>query len=722
MKMSLWIVVMLCVTTLKAQMSVSSFDQHSLEILRKNSSDLQVVKHEIQALPIYTIHGRAYLSVMGKTHERADWNTLEALGVMKGAQVGAIATAKIPLEVIDDVDMSRVFSHMEIPSKVAPHLDRVRFDVGADSVYFGAGLPEGFDGENVLIGITDWGFDYTHPMFYDTLLQQTRVVAAWDQFKNAGPHPTGYTYGTVYDSVGELVAAGSDTANIYSFHTHGNHVAGIAGGGGAGVQYRGMAPGAGFLFTTFLIDAAAVIDGFRWMQEVAQQQGKRLVINMSWGLTYMGTLDGTSMLSEVINQMSEEGVVFVSSAGNNGDNDHHIKRTYNNSEMNTRINFDTFTPQPNNWGQSITMWGEPNATFWSRLQVYNGVNVLQATTPQYFTDNMPAYLDSMLIVGTDTVFFNVATDAAYMSNQRPHMRLRVRNTNSALRIVLNSGAPQGTVHYWNVVELLTGVGNWGMPFTSFGTGGVNGNSEYSIAEPTCASSCISVAAYSARYPNNFGNLTGGGIASFTSYGPLINESMKPDIAAPGVNVTSSISSFTDYSYSVADYVFFQDTQYDFARMSGTSMSSPCVAGIVALMLDANPFLTPAQVKEILMTTARTDTYTGAISALGDVRWGMGKVDAHAAVVLALATEGLNTQVITLDEIQVYPNPASDVVFVRTPSGSQIRSVELYSMNGQRFTSSVAMGRIDVSALAPGLYILQLQIDGKLWQSRLSIMR
>ena len=140
------------------------------------------------------------------------------------------------------------------------------------------------------------------------------------------------------------------------------------------------------------------------------------------------------------------------------------------------------------------------------------------------------------------------------------------------------------------------------------------------------------------------------------------------------------------------------------------------------MLDANPFLTPAQVKEILMTTARTDTYTGAISAPGDVRWGMGKVDAHAAVVLALGTEGLNTQLITTDEIQVYPNPANDVVFVRTPSGSQIHSVELYSMNGQRFTSSVAMGRIDVSALAPGLYILQLNVDGKLWQSRLSIMR
>ncbi|MFN5622202.1 MAG: S8 family peptidase [Flavobacteriales bacterium] len=722
MKMLLFVVCLCGLSFAQAQVKMSSLDTHHWNLLRQQAHNSVSMSSELEALPIYSIHGRSYVSVIGKTHSQSNWQTLLDLGVMQGAQVGTIATAKIPVDVIDLVDLSTVFTQLEIPSKVAPHLDRVRYDVGADDVYFGTGLPEGFDGENVLIGITDWGFDYTHPMFYDTLLQQSRVVAAWDQFKNSGPHPVNYNYGTVYDSVEELMAAGSDTANIYSFHTHGNHVAGIAGGGGAGIQYRGMAPAAGFLFTTFLIDAGAVIDGFRWMQEVAQQQGKRLVINMSWGLTYMGTLDGTSMLSEVINQMSEEGVVFVSSAGNNGDNDHHIKRTFNNSEMNTRINFDTFTPQPNNWGQSITMWGEPNATFWSRLQVYNSLNVLQATTPQYYTDNMPLYLDSMLIVGADTVYFNVATDASFMSNQRPHMRLRVRNTNSALRIVLNSGAAQGTVHYWNVVELMNGVGNWGMPFTSFGTGGVNGDSEYSIAEPTCAASCISVAAYAARYLNNFGNLTGGGIASFTSYGPLINEVMKPDIAAPGVNVTSSISSFTDYSYSVADYVFFQDIQYDFARMSGTSMSSPCVAGIVALMLDANPFLTPAQVKEIIKITARTDSYTDAIAAPGDVRWGMGKIDARAAVSMSLATEGLNTQEMRTSDVRVYPNPATDAITVRVPSGSSIRSLELLGMNGQRCTTQFSGGRIDVSALAPGLYILQLDVDGRLSQTRITIVR
>ncbi|MFM9004966.1 MAG: S8 family peptidase, partial [Flavobacteriales bacterium] len=622
---------------------------------------------------------------------------------------------------LSNVQLERVFSYVEIPSKVAPALDRVRYDVGVDSVYFGAGLPEGFDGENVLIGVTDWGFDYTHPMFYDTLLQQSRVVAAWDQFKNSGPHPSGYNYGTVYETPEELMLAGGDTANIYSFGTHGTHVAGITGGGGAGIQYRGMAPAAGFLFTTFLIDAASVVDGFHWMQQVAQAQGKRLVINMSWGLTYMGTLDGTSLLSQVIDQMSDEGVVFVASAGNNGDNDHHIKYTFNNSEFQTRINFDAQTPQPNNWGESVTMWGEPNQTFWSRLQVYNSLNALQAETAQFMTNNMPAYFDSMLVVGSDTVFFNVTTDASFPTNQRPHMRLRVRNQSNSLKIILNSGAESGIVHYWNVIELANGVGNWGLPFTSFGTTVVNGDSQYSIAEPTCASSCISVAAYSARYLSNFGNLLGGGIASFTSYGPLLNETHKPDIAAPGVNVCSSISSFTDYNYSAIDNVSFNGGEYDFARMSGTSMSSPCVAGIVALLLDANPFLTPAQVKEILMATARTDEFTGPISAPGDVRWGMGKVDAYEAVMLALATEGLNITNAASSEIDIYPNPAESVIFIRTSSDIQMKTVRFFGMNGQRFELPVVSGTIDVGSLAAGVYILQIESTGKIVRRRIVIM-
>ena len=85
---------------------------------------------------------------------------------------------------------------IQLAGKIKPFLDKAVKDIGADSVQRGIGLPQGYTGKNVLIGITDWGFDYSSPMFYDTLLQNTRILAAWDQYKTAGPPPTGFSYGT----------------------------------------------------------------------------------------------------------------------------------------------------------------------------------------------------------------------------------------------------------------------------------------------------------------------------------------------------------------------------------------------------------------------------------------------------------------------------------------------------------------------------------------------
>jgi hypothetical protein len=274
------------------------------------------------------------------------------------------------------------------------------------------------------------------------------------------------------------------------------------------------------------------------------------------------------------------------------------------------------------------------------------------------------------------------------------------------------------VHYWNIIELLTGVGNWGLPFTSFGTSGAGGDSFYTIAEPTCASSCVSVGAYSARYLSQFGTLLGGAVASFTSYGPLINEQQKPDIAAPGVNVSSSISSYTDANYNSVDDVTFNGTTYDFARFSGTSMSSPCVAGIVALMLDANPFLSAAQVKNILMETARTDQYTGAILPPGDSRWGMGKVDAYAAVIEALNTSGLSVIDSSSQEDLVYPNPASHTLILS--SSAQSSKAMLYDVNGRVLPVRIEGRLIDVSALESGVYVLRMEGNGELKQARVIV--
>jgi hypothetical protein len=145
-----------------------------------------------------------------------------------------------------------------------------------------------------------------------------------------------------------------------------------------------------------------------------------------------------------------------------------------------------------------------------------------------------------------------------------------------------------------------------------------------------------------------------------------------------------------------------------------------VAGIAALLLDANPLLTVAQVKDILMSTARTDDDTGPINAPGDVRWGMGKVDAYAAVQMALQTEGLSTAVVHSKDLSIYPNPASNEIFVRVPSNEQPSIVSLFSMNGQQFNLPINMGRVDVSTLASGAYMLRAQSSREMYQSRIVV--
>jgi subtilisin family serine protease len=218
---------------------------------------------------------------------------------------------------------------------------------------------------------------------------------------------------------------------------------------------------------------------------------------------------------------------------------------------------------------------------------------------------------------------------------------------------------------------------------------------------------ITVAAYSSSYVNGSGNTVGGAPASFTSIGPLHNETMKPDIAAPGVNVASSISSYTDAAYSAVSTITFNGKNYDFARFSGTSMATPCVAGIVTLMLDANPNLSSQQVKNIIKTTARLDNYTGSIVAPGNTKWGMGKINAYAAVKLALNT-------LSLDEngkpasFLLYPNPASAVLYILNIHDLPVSQVSVISMDGKTIDISLYEDAIDLSGLTNGMYFLKIR--------------
>ena len=166
---------------------------------------------------------------------------------------------------------------MVIAGNAQAWLNRAAIDGRVDSVRNAFNLPEEYTGQGVIIGVTDWGFDYTHPVFYDTSMTRYRVLRAWDQFKTSGPAPEGYDYGTEYIGQEALLAARCDTSNVYDYAYHGTHCAGIAGGAGAGTIYRGVAVDAEFLFVSVGLLDDHVIDAWRWMYDVAQEEGKRLV-------------------------------------------------------------------------------------------------------------------------------------------------------------------------------------------------------------------------------------------------------------------------------------------------------------------------------------------------------------------------------------------------------------------------------------------------------------
>ena len=110
------------------------------------------------------------------------------------------------------------------------------------------------------------------------------------------------------------------------------------------------------------------------------------------------------------------------------------------------------------------------------------------------------------------------------------------------------------------------------------------------------------------------------IASFSSRGPsgCDDLSIKPEVSAPGVSVYSSVPG-GGYSGSY----------------SGTSMAGPHVAGIVALMREADPNLEVDEIKQIIFETARDVGQAG-----NDNVFGAGIVDAFEAV--ALVAQGLGT--------------------------------------------------------------------------------
>jgi serine protease AprX len=111
------------------------------------------------------------------------------------------------------------------------------------------------------------------------------------------------------------------------------------------------------------------------------------------------------------------------------------------------------------------------------------------------------------------------------------------------------------------------------------------------------------------------------VADFSSRGPTKDDLVKPDVLSPGVGIISLRSPKSNLDKHRKD----TRTEEWYTTLSGTSMATPICAGIVAQMLQVNPSLTPGQVKERLMKTAKAYPDLDANSQ------GAGLINALAAV-------------------------------------------------------------------------------------------
>lgn len=665
------------------------------------------------------MHGLPTVGALAQVNNTDALHVLRELGVYVVSNAGSIYTLRIPLEKVELALAVGGIERIKIGSELSLDMVRELNSARVDSVHnnWGELLDQPYFGTGVVIGVIDWGFDYTHPNFYDTTLTNMRLVRAWDQNKNSGPAPILYGFGTEYVGSAELLAAQEDTLYVFGPGSHGTHVAGIAGGSGSGQIAYGVAPDAELIFISLKRDAPSLIDGFNYIKDYAESVGKPWVVNMSFG-SHLGPHDGSSLENIGIDNLHGPGRIFVGSAGNNGNNNFHLERdfTLDTDSLFTVVNFNNTIAE--SFGQTLSMWGSASSSFGVSLRFVNTSNITVYETPFYWSNDEPVVIDTLDVNGNE-IIIRVTAVSAFTTNDKPNIRMEIRNT-SSLKTVLVMHSEDSHVHIWNNVRMNNRYTNWGVNLTNNYPNAVGGNHNYGLGEPAgVGKNVITVASYRAEQWNDAGtSFVFGDISAFSSRGPTVDDRIKPDIASTGQEVLSSINSFDPSNQSGLLFSFeFEGRTYGFKRLSGTSMSGPLVAGIVALMLEANPLLSATGAKEILKMTARLDHLTGTIDPVnGHLQWGWGKANALAAVIAAKDFVGVEEFLWVEQAFALFPNPATSapisIQLTENLQGREDLVLYAYDMSGNVVReirlSGAAAQELDLGILSAGTYLFQLR--------------
>lgn len=520
-------------------------------------------------------------------------------------------------------------------------------------------------GQGVIVAVVDSGIDWRHGDFKDSQ-GKTRILEIWDQ-SGTGTPPSGFNYGSVCarQQIDDGVCAQRDTDG------HGTHVASIAAGNGRSTnpaKFIGVASDAELLIVKSNFSTAQGIDAWTYIINKARAAGKPVVINNSFG-GHGGAHDGTDPQEKAIDQLSGPGVVFAVAAGNEGSNPIHAQGTIGQGQTQT-VTYEF--PETSALNASV-------ATVWYKALDSISVSV---TAPNNQTFGP--------VRKGESAEFNGPDNTAIVIDARPN----ADNPDSSIQIVLQRPEGQAMDGAWSFTlrgDQIRGGGQWDA-WLPTGQGAGQGSEVFTsnvearrtVGEPATARKAVTVGSYTSKdcWNSGEGRLcydprpSLGQISSFSSVGPTRDGRQKPEIAAPGEAIVAAKS--TDSSTPAGEV----DPDGVHVKQQGTSMATPMVAGIIALMLQVNPTLTSDSALSILQQTARQDTFTGGVWNEG---WGHGKVNAKAAVD---AVRLLNQPTATATRpvaptltptITRTPTPTLTATVTRTPAPTVTPSGDIYEL-------------------------------------------
>ena len=203
------------------------------------------------------------------------------------------------------------------------------------------------------------------------------------------------------------------------------------------------------------------------------------------------------------------------------------------------------------------------------------------------------------------------------------------------------------------------------------------------------------------------------VAGYSSRGPRrdngdgnpLNE-LKPELSAPGSNIIQAEGCVTSGLCNNLLGGDAADNGYT-GRGSGTSYATPSVSGIIALMLEANPDLSPAEVKEILKFTAerRGEATQPDVDPFWNRDFGWGMADAYEAVKLSqyINQSGLNGALDVYTQVHISNSSINQTTGLHELTGEtwgqmgSVSSVE-YRINDGGWSSASFQSEDEVAAL------------------------